>query len=96
MDDADVESVDQHQDGGSGVGSAYPDVVQSAVVSEAEFAVGIDDVAADSGLRLIVRGACRGGFGSGLVGRGGGASVQGAVWSAAVVVGNEGVAEGLQ
>ena len=44
-----------------------PDVVQSALVSEAEFAVGIDDVAANSGLQLIVRG----GFGPGPVGRGG-------------------------
>jgi hypothetical protein len=52
VDDADVEAVDQHQDGGSGVGSADADVVQPARVAEAEFAVVVDHVAADSGLRL--------------------------------------------
>ena len=52
MDDADVVAVDQHQDGGSGVGSAHPDVVESACVSEGEFAVAVDDVAADPWLRL--------------------------------------------
>ena len=35
---ADVEAVDQHQDGGSGVGSSNADVVDAAVVPEAEFA----------------------------------------------------------
>ena len=54
VDDADVAAVDQHQDGGSGVGSAYSDVVESAVVAEGDFAVGVDDVAADPGLQLIV------------------------------------------
>jgi len=47
VDDADVEVVDEQQDVGSGVGSADADVVQPAVVAEAEFAVGVDDVAAD-------------------------------------------------
>jgi hypothetical protein len=42
VDDTDVKTVDQHQDGGSGVGSADADVVQSAVVAEAEFAVGVE------------------------------------------------------
>src|SRR5215212_4360686 len=96
VDDADVEAVDQHQDGGSGVGSADADVVEPAVVAEAEFAVGVDDVAADPGLRFAVWGGWWGGFGAGLVGRGGGAPVEGAVWPAGVVVGDEGVAEGLQ
>jgi hypothetical protein len=85
VDDADVEAVDQHQDGGSGVGSADPDVVQPAVVAEAEFAVAVDDVAADPGLRLAIRGGWRAGFGSGLVGRGWGAAVQGAVWPPGVL-----------
>jgi hypothetical protein len=49
VDDADVEAVYQHQDGGSGVGSADADVVESARVAEAEFAVAVDDVAADRG-----------------------------------------------
>src|SRR5829696_6420991 len=70
--------------------------VRPTLVAEAEFAVGVDDVAADPGLRLPVRGGWRAGFGSGLIGRGWGAPVQGAVRPAAVVVANEGVAEGLQ
>ena len=37
VDDANVEAVDQHQDGDSGVSSADPDVVQPAVVAEGEF-----------------------------------------------------------
>jgi hypothetical protein len=52
VDDADVEVVDQHQDMGSGGGSADADVVESAVVAEADLAVAVDDVAANSGLRL--------------------------------------------
>jgi hypothetical protein len=50
--DTDVEAVDQHQDKGSGVGSADTDVVESACLTEGEFAVAIDHVAADPGLRL--------------------------------------------
>jgi hypothetical protein len=42
VDDADVAAVDQHQDGGSGVGSSDSDVVQPACVAEGEFAVGVD------------------------------------------------------
>jgi len=34
------------------VGSAHPDVVQPAVVAEGEFAVVIDDVAPNAGLRF--------------------------------------------
>ena len=41
VDDADVAAVDQHQDGGSGVGSADADVVESACVAEGEFAVAV-------------------------------------------------------
>jgi hypothetical protein len=52
VDDADVAVVDQHQDGGSGVGSSDADVVQPAVVAEGEFAVAVDHIAADPGLRL--------------------------------------------
>ena len=54
VDDVDVETVDQHQDGGSGVGSTDADVVQPAVMAESECAAGVDDVAADPGLRLAV------------------------------------------
>jgi hypothetical protein len=52
VDDADVEAVDQHQDGGSGVGSSDADVVQAAVVAEGEFAVAVDQIVANAGLRL--------------------------------------------
>ena len=70
VDDADVEAVDQHQDGGSGVGSADADVVQSACVAQAEFAAAIDHVAADPWLRLGSVSA-GGGFRPGLVGTAG-------------------------
>ncbi len=50
MDDANLEAVDQHQDGGSAVGSSDADVVEAAVVAEAEFAVVVDDIAADAWL----------------------------------------------
>ena len=43
LDDPNVAAVDQHQDGGSGVGSADADVVQSAVMAEGEFAVGVSE-----------------------------------------------------
>ena len=36
VDDADVEVVDEHQDGGSGVGSADADVVESAVDAQGD------------------------------------------------------------
>ena len=44
VDDADVQVVDEHEDGGPGVGSADADVVQAAVVAEGELAVGVDAV----------------------------------------------------
>jgi hypothetical protein len=52
VDDADVAAVDQHQDGGSGMGCADSDVVESACVAEGEFAVVVDHIAANAGLRL--------------------------------------------
>jgi hypothetical protein len=52
VDDANVEAVDQHQDRGSGVGSADANVVQPACVAEGEFAVAVDHIAADAGLRI--------------------------------------------
>jgi hypothetical protein len=86
VDDANLEAVDQHQDGGSGVGSSDADVVQPAVVTQGEFAGSIDHIAADPGLRLGAGGCGRVGFGSGLVGGQWGASVQGAVRPSGVVV----------
>jgi hypothetical protein len=67
--DANIAAVDQHQDRGSGVGSSDADVVKSAVVAEGEFAVAVDYITADPGLRLGLCGAWRGGFGSDVVGR---------------------------
>ena len=78
------------------MGSADADVVQSAVVAEGEGAAGVDHVAAHPCLGLSLRGCGRGGFGSGLVGGGWGAPVQGAVRPPVVVVADEAVAEGLQ
>jgi hypothetical protein len=65
------------------VGSSDADVVQSAVVAEAEFAAGVDDIVADVWLGFSVGGAGRDRFGSGLVGGGLGCagSVSGAAWS---------------
>src|SRR5579875_3796142 len=48
VDDADVQVLDQHVDGGPGVGSADADVVEAAVVAEGELAVGVDAVGADA------------------------------------------------
>jgi hypothetical protein len=41
VDDADVEVVDEHDDGGSGVGSSDADFVEVAVVAEGDFAGGV-------------------------------------------------------
>jgi hypothetical protein len=71
VDDADFGAVDQHQDGGSGVGSSDADVVQPTVVAEGEFAVAVDYIAADQRLGLGGCGCWRAGFGSGLVGANG-------------------------
>jgi hypothetical protein len=57
VDDADVEVVDEQQDGGSGVGSADADVVEAAVDPQGDLAVGVDAVVLDQpagGLKLPV------------------------------------------
>jgi hypothetical protein len=66
VDDADVEVIDEEDDGGSVVASADGDVVELAVDAEADVALA-DAVAADSelGADRLVAGA---GFGSGRVG----------------------------
>jgi hypothetical protein len=70
VDDAYVEVGDEEEDGGSGVGSSDADVMKAAVVAEGDFAVGIDAVAADAVVGVVVAaGGC--GFGPGLVGGGG-------------------------
>ena len=48
IDDADVQVLDEHEDGGSGMGPADADVVEPAVVAEGDFAVGVDAVRADA------------------------------------------------
>ena len=50
VDDAHVKVVDEHQDGGSGVGSADADVVELAGDSEGDFAALGDAVVADAGV----------------------------------------------
>ena len=48
VDDADVQVLDEHQDGGPGVGPADADVVELAADAEGELAVGVDAVGADA------------------------------------------------
>lgn len=67
VDDADLEVGDEHDDGGSGVGSSDADVVELAVVAEGDFAGLVDAVVADSVVWVeVALAGC--GFGSGGVG----------------------------
>jgi hypothetical protein len=93
VDDPDVEVLDEHPDGGSGEGSAHADVVESAVDSQGELAVGVDAVGSDPFVGVDCWGAGGGGFRSGVVGAGWGRSVREAAVRSVVVVG---VAEGVQ
>ena len=68
VDDADVEVVDEHEDGGSFEVAANGDVVEVALDAQGDVA-GVDAVAAQASVRVV--GACGGGFGSGLVSDGG-------------------------
>jgi hypothetical protein len=54
VDDADVEVLDEQQDRGSGVGSADADVVKAAVDPQGGLAVGVDAVAADAVVGVVV------------------------------------------
>ena len=54
VDDPDVEVGDEHEDGGSGVGSADADVVEAAVDAEGDAAGLVDAVGADA----VVAGGC--------------------------------------
>jgi hypothetical protein len=63
VDDADLEVLDQQQDGGSGVGSADADVVEAAVDPQGDLAVGVDAVAPDAVVGVVVAACGRGGFG---------------------------------
>jgi hypothetical protein len=95
VDDPDVEVADEHENAGSGVGSADADVVQSAVDPQGQAAVGVDAVGADPLVAVeSLPGGC---FGAGGVGGRGGALVgQRAVWAAVVVFVDEVVEVGLQ
>lgn len=97
VDDADVAVLDQEQDVGSGVGSADTDVMEPALVAQVDNAGGVDAVTADSGVgRCGRRAGAGGGFWAGEVGRGGGASVEGAVRAPVVVGEGVGVEQGLE
>ena len=72
VDDADLEVLDEQQDGGSGVGSADTDVVEAAVDPQGDLAVGVDAVVPDAVVGVVTCGGS--GFGAGLVGHGRGRS----------------------
>jgi hypothetical protein len=73
VDDADVEVVDEEDDAGSVEGSAESDVVELTVVAEADASVA-DAFVAVAQVRLVAGGGC--GFGSCLIGDGGGGAVE--------------------
>ncbi len=96
LDDADVEVVDQQQDGGSGVGPADADVMQAAADAEGDGSGVVDAVAADPVVGVAAA-VAESGFGSGGVGGGRCRSVrQGSVWPVVVVGVHERVEQGLQ
>lgn len=76
VDDVDVQVVDEHEDAGSGVGSAHSDVVQFSVDAEGEFSVFVDAVVSDSVVRVAAAVGAGNGFRAGDVGRGGGGAVR--------------------
>jgi hypothetical protein len=91
-----VQVLDEEQDVGPGVGPAGADVVEAAAVAQGDGAVVIEPVGADPvvGVAGPVAG---GGFGTRLVGSGGGGPVgQGAVRPLVVVDGGEVVQQGLE
>ena len=59
---ADVQVVDQDEDGCGRVSAAHPDVVQPAVVPQGELAVGVDLVVADPEVAVDQRNARGGGL----------------------------------
>ena len=91
VDDAGVEVVDEHDHGGSGVGSA-----DASVDAQGEFAVLVDDVSSDPVMAVVASVEGWSCFGQGGVAGGWGAAVgQGAVGPVLVVVGDELVDQGL-
>ena len=71
-DDSDVEVVDEHDHAGAAVGGAEADVVEAAVDAQGDLSVVVDDVVADA-VVAVVAAIAGGGFGSPVVGVGGGA-----------------------
>jgi hypothetical protein len=73
VDDADVEVLDEQEDGGSGVGSADPDVEETASLAECDLALVVDDVAADAVVVVELAAGAGSCLGQGVVdgGRGG-------------------------
>ena len=97
MDDADVEVLDEQDDGGSGVGSADADVEEAASVAEGDLAFVVDDVAADAVVVVELAAGDRGSFGQGVIDSGrGGAVGQRAMRALLVVEAGEEVEEGLE
>ena len=91
VDDADVEVLDEDEDAGSGVGSADADGVESPAVAQGDLPAGVDAVASDPvvGVVVPVAGGCLGSTG---VDRGrGGSMLEGSVWAPLVVLDGEGV-----
>jgi hypothetical protein len=85
VDDADVEVVDEHGDGGAGAAPPDADVVEAAVVPQGEGAVSVETVGADAAVWVDDR-AGGGGLGAGGVGLHGCVAVQRAVRADRVVV----------
>jgi hypothetical protein len=95
VDDADVQPVDEHQDGSAGQAGSDADVVESAVVSEGDRALVVDPVVPDSVVGADDR-AGGDGFRSGGVGLGRRSAAEGAVRPDGVVVALEAVQLALQ
>ena len=96
VDDVDVQVLDEHQDRGSGVGSADADVVESAVVAQGDGADAVDLVGADPVVGVGLAAGAGAGFGPGRVrGGGSGAVLEGAVRAVVVVIVTEQVEQGL-
>lgn len=90
-----LEVVDEDEDAVAVEGAADADVVQPAGVTQGDGAF-VDPVGAHPGVGSGCGFVWWRGFGSGLVGRGGCAAVQGAVGSLVVVLVLEAVEQGLQ
>jgi hypothetical protein len=89
--------VDEHDDGGSGVGPADADVEESASVAEGDLALVVDDVAADALVVVELAAGGGSGLGQGVVDGGRGGTVgQRAVRALLVVEAGEEVEEGLE